>query len=863
MREDIKSFITEVLKPARYIGGEPGSTFKDKSKIDLRVAFCFPDIYEIGMSNLGMRILCGALNQIDNVWCERVYSPWTDMEEQMRERNIPLFSAESGDSVADFDIVAFTLQYELCYSTVLNMMDLAGIPLLSADRGEDCPVVIAGGPCAYNPEPMADFIDIFSIGEGEEAIPELAKLYLRMKKDGTYTKSAFLREASHLKGFYVPSLYTVEYNPDGTIASFMPKYPDVPKKITKRIVEDVDHTFVPTTTEIPFIETVQNRVTVEVFRGCIRGCRFCQAGFISRPVRERSPEMLNALAKKSVELSGYDEISLSCLSVSDYSRINELTDTMLEWTDDKKINLSLPSMRADSFTKELMDKISSVRTSTLTFAPEAGTSRLRDIINKNIEEEDILKASHIAFAAGKNKVKLYFMMGLPGENYDDITGIADLAHNVVTEFYRTPERNKHMAPQVTLSVACFIPKPHTPFQWVGQNTFDELDKKQRFLNDAITDRRVKYNYHDVEVSRLEAVFARGDRRLSKVLLEANRRGITLDAWEEIFSYDRWCKVFDDLGVDMSFYANRTIAEDEILPWDMIDCGVTKDFFLREYHKALDAVPTENCRDKCSGCGANRLVDPIYCRHCPGHPEPDHPDTAKPFVPKTDHVATLNEPAEKHKPGRTVRVVFAKEGTMCYIGHLDLAKFMIRQLIRTDLPIWYTEGFNPRPHLVFASSLSVGCGGKREIMDFRLDGEATDEAIRGALTPLMPEGIRIIDVFTAEHKLKEIEWGEYEIAYDTTREGITDEIKTLFASPVVMMKRSKSGEKETDITTFMDDLTASDEDGRLTVRFLAAASDGHYLNPVYIHKAIADRLGFDAPHTVMRTRLMLADKTEIR
>ena len=863
MREDIKEFIAEVAKPARYIGGEPGSTYKDKANVDLRVAFCFPDIYEIGMSNLGMRILCGALNQIDNVWCERVYAPWTDMEEKMRERGIPLFATESGDSVGDFDIVAFTLQYELCYSTAVNMLDLAGIPLLSADRTDDDPIVIAGGPCAYNPEPMAAFVDIFSIGEGEDALPELARLHLKMKKDGTYTRAAFLREASHLDGFYVPSLYNVTYNADGTIASFAPQYPDVPAKITKRIVEDVDHTFVPETTEIPFIETVQNRVTVEVFRGCIRGCRFCQAGFISRPVRERSPEMLNELAKKSIAASGYDEISLSCLSISDYSRINELTDTMLEWTDDKKINLSLPSMRADSFTKELMDKISSVRTSTLTFAPEAGTPRLRDIINKNIEEEDILKASHIAFAAGKSKVKLYFMMGLPGETNEDITGIADLAHHVVTEFYHTPERNKHMAPQVTLSVACFIPKPHTPFQWVGQNTFDELYDKQHFLADAITDRRVKYNYHDVEVSRLEAVFARGDRRLSKVLLEANRRGIRLDAWEEFFDYNAWCSVFDDCGIDMSFYANRTIPTDEILPWDMIDCGVTKDFFLREYQKALDGAATQNCREKCSGCGANKLVDPKLCRYCPGHPEPEKPDVAKPYVPKTDHVATLNEPMKKHKPGRTVRVVFTKEDTMCYIGHLDLAKFMIRQLTRTGLPVWYTEGFNPRPHLVFASSLSVGCGGMREVMDFRLDGEATDDEIRSALASLMPEGIAIVDVFTAEHKLKEIEWGEYEIAYDSARDGIADEVENLFKTPVVMMKRSKSGERETDITTLITDLTASDEDGKLTVRFLAAASDGRYLNPTYIWKAIADRLGFDAPHTVMRKRLLLSDKTEIR
>lgn len=864
MREDIKSFISGVSKPARYIGGEPGCLKKDLSKVDLRVAFCFPDIYEIGMSNLGMRILCGVLNEIDNVWCERVYSPWTDMEEEMRKRSIPLFTSDSGDAVGDFDIVAFTLQYELCYSTVLNMLDLAGIPLLRTDRGEDSPIILAGGPCSYNPEPMSDFIDIFSIGEGEEALPELARLYLKMKEDGTFTKIAFLREASHLDGFYVPSLYEVEYKDNGSIARLEPKYPDVPSKVTKRIVQDVNTAFVPVNTEIPFIETVHDRITLEVFRGCIRGCRFCQAGFVCRPVREKSPAVLNELAKKSAELTGYEEISLSSLSISDYSCINELTDTLLEWTEDKKINLSLPSLRADSFTKELMEKVSSVRSTTLTFAPEAGSPRLRDIINKNITEEDILRAARVGYEAGKSKIKLYFMMGLPGENYDDIAGIAALAHNVVSEYYRTPDRNRRMQPSVTISVACFIPKPNTPFQWEGQSTLEELYEKQKFLAEQITDRKVKYNYHDAEVSRLEAVFARGDRRLSAALAEAHRRGIRLDAWEELFDYEKWCSVFESVGLDMSFYANRTLPDDEILPWDIIDCGVSKEFFLRERHRSQQGVPTKNCREGCSACGVNSLVEPKYCRYCPGHPEPKKEDIAKPFVPKnTSYVPTLDAPAEKIKPGRTVRVRFAKEGPMVYIGHLDLAKFMIRQLVRSGLPVWYTEGFNPRPHLVFASSLSVGCGGEREIMDFRLAGEASDEEIFEKLAPLMPDGMKIIEVFTAEHKLKEIEWGEYEIAYSSSRPGIAEEVNELFKSPVIMMKRSKSGERETDITQFIGTLEASEQNGALTVVFTANAADSRYLNPVYIAKAIAEKLGFDEPYSVMRKKLMLSDGTEMR
>jgi radical SAM family uncharacterized protein/radical SAM-linked protein len=685
-----------------------------------------------------------------------------------------------------------------------------------------------------------------------------------MKKDGTYTKSAFLREASHLDGFYVPSLYDVSYNEDKTVASITPKYEDVPKVVKKRVIGDLDNAFVPIKTEIPYIETVHDRVTLEVFRGCIRGCRFCQAGFVCRPVRERSPERLNEIARESADASGYEEISLSCLSISDYSQINRLTDSLLEWTDDRKINLSLPSMRADSFTKELMEKISGVRTSTITFAPEAGTKRLRDVINKNIEEEDILKACRIAYGVGKNKIKLYFMMGLPGETYEDIAGIAALAHNVVEEYFKTEGRNKRLQPQVTISVACFIPKPQTPFQWIGQNTFDELYEKQKFLAEQITDRRVKYNYHDVEVSRLEAVFARGDRRLSAALLEARRRGIRLDAWEEFFDYEAWSAVFDAVGLDMSFYANRTIGTNETLPWDMIDCGVSKGFFLREYERAKNGVPTKNCLEACSGCGVNSLVDPQYCRLCPGHPTAREDAPFKPVRPeRADFVPTLTMPTEKVRPGRTVRVRFSKGGTLAYIGHLDLAKFMIRQLVRSKLPVWYTEGFNPRPHLVFASSLSVGCGGEREVMDFRLAAEASDGQIKDALAPLMPEGIEIIDVFTAEHKLKEIEWGEYEIVYDSTRDGLAAVVADLFTAPVIMMKRSKSGEKETDITEYIDDLTATDEDGKLTVRFLANAADSRYLNPVYVARAISEKLGFDAPYRMARKRLLLSDKTELK
>ncbi len=603
--QNISTILKSVQKPGRYTGGEFGQIIKDKSKMKLRVAFCFPDTYEIGMSNLGVRILYGALNQHDDVWCERVYAPWPDMEEQMRKNNIPLFALESKDSVKDFDIMAISLQYELCYTTAVNMIDLAGLPIYAKDRSEDMPVILGGGPCAYNAEPVADFFDIFSIGEGEEALPELAKLYMEMKDNGTYTKSAFLREASHLKGFYVPSLYNVEYNEDGTIKLFEPKYEDVPKKVEKRVVEDLNTSYFPLKPIMPYIETVHDRIMLETFRGCIRGCRFCQAGMVFRPVREKSAEVLNQQAKAIYENTGYTEISLTSLSISDYSCLHEATDLLLEWTNPKKVNLSLPSLRADSFTKELMRKVSSIRSSGLTFAPEAGTQRLRDAINKNLYEEDLMNAVRLAFEGGKSQVKLYFMNGLPTETYEDIEGIAVLAKHVVDEFYKMPTRPKKPV-SVTVSVSCFVPKPHTPFQWEPQDSLEELRHKQMYLGEKITDKKVRYNWHEAKVSRLEAVFSKGNRKLSKAIAEAVKRGMKFDAWDEYFSYDNWMDVFACCNIDPDFYATRRMSYDEILPWDVIDIGVNKSFLISESKKAYKNATTPNCKEKCSGCGANKL-----------------------------------------------------------------------------------------------------------------------------------------------------------------------------------------------------------------------------------------------------------------
>ena len=585
--EKLAPFMESVQKPGRYIGGEVNEVVKDKAG-KIRYAFCFPDVYEIGMSNLGMKILCGVLNEMENVWCERVFAPWPDMGEVLKREKIPLYALESGDPIRDFDVCSFTIQYELCYTNILYMLDLAGIPFYAADRDDTYPILLCGGPCTYNPEPFAPFFDIMSIGEGEEALPELMRLYARCKEEGK-SKAEFLREASHLEGFYVPSLYEVTYHEDGTIRSFEPRFPDVPRVIKKRIILDFENAYYPTNPPVPHVEAVHDRIVLEVFRGCIRGCRFCQAGMVSRPIRERSPATLDRMARDAVAGTGYSEISMCALSISDYSGLSDMCEKLLTWCPEEKIRLSLPSMRVDSFSQKIMDEVPGLKKGSFTFAPEAGTQRLRDVIHKGVTEEDITRTMNYVFSAGMTSVKLYFIDGLPNEKDEDVAGIPALAGRIVNLFYANPDRPKGKGVSVNISVACFIPKPQTPFQWAGQNSLAEVERKQKLVRENIFSKKISYAYHDASASRVEAILARGDRRLAKAIVLAYESGQIFDAWDEYFSLDRWEKAVADAGLDSSFYANREIPLDEILPWDHISALVSKAYLRKEYEKAMNVL----------------------------------------------------------------------------------------------------------------------------------------------------------------------------------------------------------------------------------------------------------------------------------
>ena len=607
--------LLQIDKPARYIGGEVNAVMKDPKEVDIRFAMCFPDVYEIGMSHLGIQILYDMFNRRSDVWCERVYSPWSDLEQIMREQQISLFALESQSPVRDFDFLGITLQYEMCYTNVLQLLDLAGIPFHTSERTEKDPIVIGGGPCAYNPEPLAEFFDLFYIGEGEVVYDSLLDLYKEMKHAGA-SRQDYLRKAASVPGIYVPSLYRAEYREDGILANFFPLYPDVPEKVEKQLVLDLDSAPYPKAPVVPYVKAAQDRVVLEIQRGCIRGCRFCQAGMVYRPLREKTLDTLKREADYLLKSTGYEEISLSSLSTSDYRELPELMDYLLDICPQSGVNISLPSLRIDSFSLDMMGRVQDVKKSSLTFAPEAGTQRMRDVINKGLTEEDILTGAGTAFEGGWNKVKLYFMLGLPGETEEDIRGIAHLCEKVAERYYEIPKEQRNGKCQITASSSFFVPKPFTPFQWASMNTSEEFLEKARILKEEmrsqLNQKSLRYHYHEADVSVLEGVLARGDRRIGAVLEAAYRNGARFDAWTESFLPKAWEQAFRQCGIDPEFYTSRKRTVDERLPWDFIDAGVSKEFLIREWNLAREGVITSNCRQKCAGCGARSYGGGVCC-----------------------------------------------------------------------------------------------------------------------------------------------------------------------------------------------------------------------------------------------------------
>lgn len=611
-QEAIARMLDQVQKPTRYTGGEMNTQLKPWDSAKLHFAFCFPDTYEVGMSHLGMKILYAAMNQQPDMLCERAFMPWVDMMDLMKQEKVPLFTLESRSPLSAFDVVGFTLQYEMSYSNILAMLELGGIPLLRENRREEDPIVVAGGPCAFNPEPLADFIDAFMVGDGEEQILDLNRVIMQGREEGA-SRMTILRRLCAIRGVYVPALYDVKYNADGTIASMKPNCPEAPEKVLKAIIPDLDKAFYPTEIPVPYMEIIHDRIMLEIMRGCTRGCRFCQAGILYRPVRERSLEHLVELAQQLENTTGYEEISLSSLSSGDYTCLAELIRELIRRLDEKHVSISLPSLRLDSVLKDSLEATQKEKKTSLTFAPEAGTQRLRDVINKGVTEEDLMSKVSDAFHGGWSSVKLYFMMGLPTETTEDLDGIADLAKKVVDAYFAVPRGERAKGLRVVCSASVFVPKPFTPFQWEPQDTQEMVREKQSHLREKLRIKGVTFNYHESDLSYLEACFARGDRRMGQVLLRAYQKGCMLDGWTELFKYDMWREAFAELGIDPAFYAYRRREKDEIMPWDVIDCGVTKEFLWREKEKAEKAQTTKDCRKGCNGCGLQRFKG--VCKYC--------------------------------------------------------------------------------------------------------------------------------------------------------------------------------------------------------------------------------------------------------
>lgn len=739
--------LQSVLKPSRYTGGEWNAVKKNWDTVDCTFALALPDVYEVGMSNLGLAILYEILNRQDNIAAERVYAPWTDMEQEMRTRRIPLFSLESHTELKAFDLFGFSLQYEMIYSNVLNMLDLAGIPIWAKDRGIDMPFVVGGGPCVYNVEPIADFFDFFIVGEGEEAVVEVSEALIAWKKEGRPGgRRGFLQRLLTLDGIYVPSFYVPEYDKSGNYQNLKPLDDKAKKRIYKRVCRDMNEVMSVEKPIVPYMDIVHNRIMLELFRGCSRGCRFCQAGICYRPARERTEKKLRAMARGLVDCSGYDEMSLTSLSSADYSCLGSLVDDLMEDFKDEKVSFSLPSLRIDSFSIDLAHKMQQVRKAGLTFAPEAGTQRLRDVINKGVTEENLMNACGSAFRQGWKQVKLYFMMGLPTETDEDIIGIARLAKKVVDLY--TEIKGKRGV-KVTISVACFVPKPYTPFQWFGQLPIAEFERRQRLLKEHITDRAITFNYHDARLSVIEGVFARGDRRLARVLYQAWADGAKFDGWSDHYRHDLWLEAFKKCGVDMSFYNERQRSFDEPLPWDITSPGVNRDFLLREWKKAMNAVLTEDCRrGSCSACG----ICPNLGVHVMDYLNEEKGQNFKRQVQTA--AAKEHDPKGAGKPRKLYkyRAEITKGSALRYVSHLDYANLFLRAFDRAGLPMAYSEGFNPHMKVSFASALSLGVISEAEYMDFELTRPICQPEVFDRLKEQLPPGAELRELREVHGKL---------------------------------------------------------------------------------------------------------------
>lgn len=863
--------LMKVEKPVRYIGHEVNAVVKDKEKVNVRFAMCFPDVYEIGMSHLGIQILYGMFNAMEDVWCERVYSPWIDLDRIMRERHIPLFALESQDPVKEFDFLGITIQYEMCYTNILQILDLAGIPLLAARRGEESPIVIGGGPCAYNPEPIADFFDIFYIGEGETRYEELLNLYKQCKSEGI-GRVEFLRRAARIPGMYVPRFYEAHYHSDGTIESFRPTEEGIPATIVKEVAMDVSGIPYPMKPVVPYLKITQDRVVLEIQRGCIRGCRFCQAGQIYRPVRERDVEVLKDYALEMLANTGHEEISLSSLSSSDYGRLPELVDFLIEDCGKNHTNISLPSLRIDAFSLDVMGKVQDVKKSSLTFAPEAGSQRLRNVINKGLTEEVILQGAAMAFAGGWSRVKLYFMLGLPTETEEDIRGIAELSNKIAAAYFETvPKENRaNGSVQIVASTSFFVPKPFTPFQWASQCTEETFIEKayqtRRAISEQLNQKRIKYSWHEADAAVMEGVLARGDRRLSEVILKVYEKGGYFDSWSEYYKHERWAETIEECGLSVAFYTTRARSLDEVFPWDFIDCGVTKEFLLREWAKARREETSENCRLKCQGCGAARFEGGV-CTEPKGaterRPEEGHETELK--ANKSQPKENETKPEENNAESERVqtarpasirlRVKFTKHGALRFIGHLDVMRYFQKAIRRAGIDVAYTAGYSPHQIMSFAAPLGIGLESNGEYMDIEVRSLTSCEDVRDRLNEAGAADIRVTNVRVlpgdAKNAMASVAAAAYTVRFVPGRTPDVDmaEAVTRFMQreTVAITKEGKKGSREVNIRPGV--YSCVWEDGEL--RLVTDASSGGNIKPAQVVEAILRDCGADLPENALR------------